>query len=82
MIPPTTTKPSYHRRNNDGVRGKQLHSRRRRRRQFTAAACREAFTFGVTVIRTKGPRLQLPQKERAGRPLEVKLAVIIRQVGK
>ncbi len=81
MIPPTTTRLAYHRRNNDGVRGKQLHSRRRRR-QFTAAACRGAFTFGVTVTRTKGPRLRLPQKERAGRPLEVKLGVIIKQVGK
>lgn len=68
---PTTTRPAYHRRNNDGVRGKQLHSRRRCRRQFTAAACRGAFTFGVTVTRTKGPRLRLPQKERAGRPIGI-----------
>jgi hypothetical protein len=61
MIPPTTTRPAYHRRNNDSVRGKQLHSRRRRR-QFTAAACRGAFTFGVTVTRTKRAAITAPPK--------------------
>jgi hypothetical protein len=60
-LPRPLTRPAYHRRNSDGVRGKELHNRRRRR-QFMAAACRGAFTFGVTVNTYKRAAISAPPK--------------------